>query len=152
MSKDVLGTSPPDCDAKEADSRSDATSSAVLVTFCFSFFVFVFFFVALFFFTCTLWSSELGETASNSPGITCGNGTTVGSGTGLPCADVAVAVGLLVAVVAVMEEVVLMDFSDGFETPAVFGVCFFFLPFVPFLLTVGGSEVLLGALELEYVR
>lgn len=53
----------------------------------------------------------------------------VGSGTGVPCADDAVAVVVLVAVVVV---VVVVGFSDGFSTPPFFGVCFFFLLFVPF--------------------
>jgi hypothetical protein len=137
---DGPGTSPPpflsslpDCEAREDVSRSDATSRGASVLFSFfCFFVFVFF-VALFFFTC--WSSELGKTASNSPGTTCGNGMMEGSGT---CADeaVAVVVSVLVAVVLVVSVV---GFSDGFETPPFFGGCFFFLLFVPFS-TAGALE------------
>jgi hypothetical protein len=64
-----------------------------------------------------------------------------------------VAVVAVVVLVAMMEEVVLTGFSDGFETPVFFGSCFFFLLFVPFLPVVGWSEVLvLGVPELEYVR
>jgi hypothetical protein len=58
-------------------------------------------------------------------------------------------VAVVVVVVVVVLVVVVGDFSDGLSTPPFFGVCFFFLLFVPF-----STAGVLGALEgaVVYVR